>query len=228
MLLSLVWQRHVKVLQRAAVVVLLIFSNPWLQQMVSNAWEVPITYDSELPDVEVGVVLGGYAAYDTASERISFRFGGDRINQGIKLLQTKQVDRLILSGGSGFVTRPDLKEALYVADYLDDIKVPMRKVWIESESKNTNENAINTKRLLTDKGLENESVLLITSGFHMPRAIACFEKQGMKVIPYSVDSRVSRNYSIADLIPSVEVLSYWNVLIHEWVGYISYWVMGYV
>ena len=119
---------------------------------------------------------------NTSIERISFRFGGDRIAHGLRVLGLDKIDHLILSGGSGFVTRPDLKESIYVAEYLDQIGMPKRKFWIESESKNTYENAVYTKALLEEKGLLNEPIILITSGYHMPRSIACIADAYLRVL----------------------------------------------
>ena len=227
-IISIIWKKRKRGFRIASIIVFFIFSSPLLVKVVSNSWEVPMTLDDDIPKTKVGVVLGGYAAYDTSIERISFRFGGDRIAHGLRVLGLDKIDHLILSGGSGFVTRPDLKESIYVAEYLDQIGMPKRKFWIESESKNTYENAVYTKALLEEKGLLNEPIILITSGYHMPRSIACFKKQGLNVIPYSVDSMTIEDYSLNDIIPNAQALSYWNVLIHEWVGYLSYWVMGYL
>ena len=208
---------------------LFIFSNPLLMDLTNNSWEPEVISNDQIPESEVGVVLGGFSSYDTSIDRISFRFGSDRFNQGIWLLQTKKIDRLVLSGGSGFLLYPELRESVYAAKYADEIGIPMRKVFIESESRNTRENAIETKKLLDAEGLAKKPILLITSGYHMPRALACFEKQGMKVVPYCVESyRNELEISISSFIPNPLVLAHWNVLMHEWMGYASYWAMGYI
>lgn len=190
-------------------------------------WEVSLTLDRELDEYDYGVVLGGYSAYDTLTERLTFQFASDRFLQGLRVLEMKKVDKLILSGGSGYITRPDLKEGLFLAQYLEDINVPKHKLIIEAESRNTHENAINTKPLLSNK--KPESILLITSGYHMRRAVACFEHEGIRVVPYSTDLISSETeVTLNHFIPSAQALAYWNVLTHEWLGYLSYWIMGYI
>lgn len=230
LLASLFWKKKAKQLRWAAVVVLLFFSNTFILQEVNRLWEVPVTLDSELETYPVVVVLGGFSSYDTLTDRLAFRESGDRLFQGLKLLQNGTVDHLLVSGGSGYVTRPDLREALFVGEYLDEIGIPKRKVWLESESQNTKQNAEFSAAILKEQGLENETILLCTSGYHMRRSIACFQKQGLKVMPYTTDPKVGeRRFWLPDIIlPNAYTLSYWQVLFHEWVGYISYKIMGYI
>lgn len=230
LLVSLFWKKKAKQLRWAALIVLLFFSNTFILQEVNRLWEVPVTLDSELETYPVVVVLGGFSFYDTLTDRLAFRESGDRLFQGLKLLKNGTADHLLVSGGSGYVTRPDLREALFTGDYLEEIGIPKRKVWLESESQNTKQNAEYTAAILKEEGVEDETILLCTSGYHMRRSIACFEKQGLKVMPYPTDSKIGeRKFWLPDIIlPSAYTLSYWQVLFHEWVGYISYKIMGYI
>lgn len=229
LLLSFFWKGRAKLLRWTSVGLLLFFSSPLVMNGVNHAYEHPIVADEDLEHHKIGVVLGGYAAYDTTTSRVIFRFGSDRFNQAIRLLKNGTIDRLIVSGGSGFITRPDLKEALYVGDYLEEIGIPKRKFILESESKNSRENAVNTAQILADMGATDAPVMLITSGFHMPRAQACFDKVGIHTTPYATDVMSAGSHFTFDLLlPNAMVLAYWNVLIHEWVGFVSYWFMSYV
>jgi len=99
----------------------------------------------------------------------------------------------------------------------------------ETESKNTYENAINSAKFLK-RNRPNGKYLLITSGYHMPRAVKCFNKQGIDVTPYSVDHYVGLRRFDPDhlLLPSASAFQRWNILIHEWVGTITYRLMGYL
>jgi uncharacterized SAM-binding protein YcdF (DUF218 family) len=226
---SFMWKKHSKKFRLSAIVILFLFSNPLLIREVNRMWEVPVTVDRDLDDYDYGVVLGGYASYDTLTERTTFRFAGDRFNQGLRLLEMKKIDQLILSGGSGYITRPDLRESLFIAQFLDDINVPKSKIIIESESRNTRENAINTKQILAEQKAETKPILLITSGYHMRRAVACYQKEGINVIPYTTDPMSGENQVTLDLfLPNAQALAFWNVLMHEWMGYVSYWIMGYI
>ncbi|TIU18533.1 MAG: YdcF family protein, partial [Mesorhizobium sp.] len=60
---------------------------------------------------------------------------------------------------------------------------------LENRSRNTYENAVFTRELVTPK--PGETWLLVTSAFHMPRAKALFDKAGFATVPWPVDYRTS-------------------------------------
>ncbi|MGB0918798.1 MAG: YdcF family protein, partial [Flavobacteriales bacterium] len=72
--------------------------------------------------------------------------------------------------------------------------------------------------------------LLITSSAHIRRAQACFEKQGVSVQVYPAMKGVGNRRWQLDylLVPSLDNFSKWRGLIHEWIGFLSYKVRGYV
>lgn len=216
-------------LRWCAFLVIMIFGNSFLLHEANLLWEVPLTKDAGLEKHKVGIVLGGYAYYNPENDRIVFRENTDRLMQGIRLLKTGKIDKLMLSGGSGLLLKPDMKEALYVREYLDEIGIKNRKLIIESESRNTHENAAQSKDVLDALNLSQDEILLITSARHMRRSRACFEKVGFKVQPYPTDIMTGdREFGIAHLlIPNAYTLQHWNAIFHEWVGYLSYKVTGY-
>lgn len=223
-------KRWAKKLRLASLIILLFFGNTIILNEVKLLWDVPITLDQDLDHYKYAVVLGGYAYYSPENDRIAFAKSGDRLFQGLRLLKSDYVDQLILSGGSGYVLFPELKESLYTGSYLEAIDISADEVILESESRNTRENALYTYNLVKENGHENEPIILITSAYHMRRAIATFEKLGLNVIPYPAEPSFSeRNYTIDTMIlPSASALNEWNVLFHEWMGYVSYSISGYI
>lgn len=230
LLLSFIFKKKATKLRLAAVILIFVFGNSFIQHEVSLMWESPITTDAELKSYETAVVLGGYTYYSIPDGRLTFRESSDRLFQAVRLLELQKVKRLVISGGSGYVFDPELKEAEFVRAFLSDLNIPPEDVLVESESRNTHENAVNSSALLQSEGLDKQTILLVTSAFHMRRAKACFEKQGMDVVPFPTDPRVGERIFTIDhlVIPSAYTLAYWNVIIHEWVGYISYWLAGYI
>ncbi|MBK9319984.1 MAG: YdcF family protein [Bacteroidetes bacterium] len=115
-----------------------------------------------------------------------------------------------------------------IAEVLLKSGVPAADMILENESRNTYENAIHSAEMLSD-GKNGTRFLLITSAFHMRRSLMCFEKAGLKVVDFPVDTRSAPHINTLDKIiqPDAECLSQWDMLLHEWIGLVMYKIMGY-
>jgi uncharacterized SAM-binding protein YcdF (DUF218 family) len=72
-----------------------------------------------------------------------------------------------------------------------------------------------------------ERWLLLTSAFHMPRAVAVFRAVGFPVEPYPVDWRTTGPADLFRPYPSVsEGLRRTDVAVREWVGLLLYRLTG--
>ena len=215
-----------KRLQIASIIIVFVFGNSAIIGYLNNCWETKPISDNKIVGIKTAIVLGGLSYYDTNLKRIHFQRSSDRIFHALRLYKEHKIERIFISGGAAFISKSYEKESIFLKEYLVSIGVPDSVIDIESESRNTFENAVFTKQELKHRGLFNsqERFLLITSGYHMPRAQACFKKQGFDVIPYSVDgSSGEANWQIDELIiPNYGALQNWNILIHEWIGYVMY------
>jgi uncharacterized SAM-binding protein YcdF (DUF218 family) len=112
--------------------------------------------------------------------------------------------------------------------------IPKEDILTESISRNTAENAIETKKVLTQLNLHptsNKKALLITSGLHMRRSKAVFDKSGIPVDCYPVDGAKSKTrgyYFYQFIVPNFENFIGWTDLIKEVIGYIVYDIKGYI
>jgi uncharacterized SAM-binding protein YcdF (DUF218 family) len=192
-------------------------------------WEIPAAHYSELqPSYDAGIVLSGVLSYDNSFDRLQFNRRNDRLMQAIELYKTGRIKKLFFTGGSGSLIYPGNKESQMVKRFLTSIGIPDQDVIIEAESNNTYENAKFSKNILKNN-FNGGKFLLITSAFHMRRAVACFNKQEIAVTPYSVDRYSGpRKFQFDHLfIPNAETLFNWDSLIHEVIGYLVYKVAGY-
>lgn len=217
-------------LRIASFVVLYVFSNSFLIDECYRVWE-PVTPDYDLMDTRYdgAIILGGIGDIDLRLKKINFSYGADRLLQPLSLYHQGRVKRLIFTGGSGSLEFPEKREGLYVQKYLRSIHIPDSALLIESTSKNTYENARNTKQLLDSLHLEG-NFLLVTSGFHMPRAMAVFKKVGFKNLTPYVTNRASgvRRYTFDHLfIPNSGAMHSFEFLVHEWLGFLVYKLKGY-
>jgi uncharacterized SAM-binding protein YcdF (DUF218 family) len=223
-------ERRARKLRITAVVVLYVCSNPFFVDECFRFWE-PVTPDHDLMETkyEGAIVLGGIGSVDLRLEKINFGASSDRLFQTLPLYYKGRIKRIIFTGGSGSIEFPEKKEGIYVRKYLNAINFPDSALIVETESKNTYENALFTKRLLDSLHIKG-SFLLVTSAYHMPRSVAVFEKAGFTNLTPYITNRVSgvRRFTFDHLfIPNAGALIGLEFLIHEWIGFITYKMKGY-
>lgn len=214
----------------AAVVVLYLSCNSFFVDEFFRAYE-PVTPDYDLMKTHYdgAIVLGGIGSIDMRLQKINFTYSADRLFQALRLYKTGRIDKIIFTGGSGSIEFPDHKEGIYIQKYLREIQIPDSAMLIESESKNTYENAIYTKKLLGDS-LMNSKLLLVTSAWHMPRAMATFKKAGFtNLTPYCTNRWSGpRRFGFDHLIiPNIDAAFGLQFLLHEWAGFVVYKIKGY-
>jgi len=221
---------HKKRILWITVLVFYFFSNPFITDEFVRAYEERNQTYSELTEnYDVVIVLGGFSSYDQAQEQVQFNSATDRLMAGIKLYKTGRAKKLMIVSGSGQIMNPDEKEAIFIRDYLLSIGIPAKDLIIESESKNTRENAVFASKILTEKFI-NGKYILVTSALHMPRAKRCLQKTKLTVTTLSVDHQAGPRKYIFDhlFIPHVDSLSRWKSLIKEWAGMAAYKLKGYI
>lgn len=214
---------------KIAVILFGAFSNPFLFDEAMRLWEVPAVSADRLPVYDAGIVLGTTIHFDPKIDRIQFLQQSDRLFQAVELYKKGKIKKIIYCGGSGSLLHPDEKEGVWIKRYLTLIGIPGQDIIIENDSRNTHENASFTAPIL-QKDVPNGRYLLITSAYHLRRAVKCFEKEGVKTNPYSTD-RMSgpRKFEIDQLLlPNAYILANWYALNHELIGYFSYKIAGYL
>jgi uncharacterized SAM-binding protein YcdF (DUF218 family) len=228
-LLFAAFDKNAKRKQRLVLAALLLFfvlGNSFLVNKLMGLWETPPIDNKTMPHYKFGIVLGGISYYDSQLKRLHFQRSSDRIFQALDLYHQHKIDKIFISGGAGYISKPYETEAVFIREYLLKIGVPDSAIVIESKSKNTIENALYTRQKLHElkQFSATQKYLLITSGYHMKRAMACFKKQGFNVDAYSVDGASGEQKMQPDelLIPNFSAFQNWDVLIHEWIGYASY------
>ncbi|HTA61944.1 MAG TPA: YdcF family protein [Bacteroidia bacterium] len=212
-----------------AFALLFIFSNSFLVDEAMRKWEVTTPDLKPTQKYEYAVVLGGMSWYDARQDRPQFLRSGDRLFQVLPLMGDKQIKKIIITGGSGSINHPEEKEAAIIKNYLLKCGYADSTIIIENESRNTRENALFTKHLMDSLHIK-DSVLFITSAFHLRRAIGCFNKAGIKNIVVYPTDRYSgpRKFDLGHmLIPKPEALEASTLLLHEIMGWIIYKIRGY-
>lgn len=125
----------------------------------------------DCPMADAIVVLGG----ERRSSHWMSHPAGSRIGRGAALYHAGRAKRLILSGGKAGMTT----EARLMRRTALSLDVPSNMMSLEEVSRNTHENAVLTKALLSDR--RPPRIILVTSALHMHRARSAFTRQGMLV-----------------------------------------------
>ena len=184
----------------------------------------PLVQSSSQP-VDGIIVLGG-----SIDPEASIRSGApilngaaERLTTFVALARTYPQAKLIFSGGSGDPLRQSLKEADQVKALFQSLGLGPSRVIYERDSRNTYENALYSQKLANPQ--PGQRWLLVTSAWHMPRAVGCFEKLGWQVTPYPVDYRSNSQDHWAMFQPDQQ-LDMVTTGAKEWLGLVSYHLMG--
>lgn len=159
--------------------------------------------------------------------RLFFFAGSERFFRGIELQQMAKAGHLILTGGALSWGASGPTEGELLRPEAEQRGVPANRTLVTPPVRNTWEEAREMKRLLAQAGL-TDPILLVTSAFHMPRAVELFTREGLRVIPFPCD------YQAADFppglqpprllawIPSAEGLRQSSMALCEFYGIIFY------
>lgn len=216
-------------LRLSGMFLLLFFSNEFIANEVMLWWEVPpMPYHSIKQTFDYGVLLTGVTSTDKQpADRVYFHHGADRVVHTVQLFKKGIIRHIIVSGGTGRLLTAQRKEADDIYAALVLMGIPYNRITIEKHSRNTHESAVAVAEMLRHTG---GSALLITSGFHMRRSVACFKRQGIETTPFSTDFYTHPRYFTPDvlLVPKPESWVIWHKLVKEWAGLFAYWLAGYV
>lgn len=223
------WRRGLAI---AGVSLLFFFSNGFIANEVVRLWELPGRRFEEMKPYDAAIVLTGVAAHKSfgPQDRTHFYLGADRVIHTVQLYKLGLVKRIIISGGTGRVLTEGEPEALQLKKSFIVMGVPDSVLHTDPSSDNTYENAVESKKLVTSLGIERKDCLLVTSAFHMRRALACFRKADMDIDYFTCDFRSTERSFTPDilLIPKLDAVFIWQKLLKEWAGFVAYKVAGYI
>lgn len=211
-----------------AVASVFFFGNNFIADEACRAWEVSVNPKSLKPHYDYAIVLGGMSDYQPAYRRLQFNGASDRLWQTLLLQNQGKIDSIIITGGSGKWDKPNEHEAARLNEFLSVLLPKNKSIIFESKSRNTAQNAQFT--LAKFPQIRNKKLLIITSGFHARRALACFSKVGLQADIYTVDMMGGERKYAPDhtIVPSVTAIRTWAFLIKEWIGCIAYQIKGYI
>jgi uncharacterized SAM-binding protein YcdF (DUF218 family) len=212
-------------------------SSRWVAVTIVRSLEWRNLPPAELPEAQAIVVLGGItkpAEFPRSS--IELDDSADRILRTAELFRAGKAPTVLVSAGPVEWSRPASgPEAPDIAALLERLGVPAQAIIEETHSRNTYENAVETRRIFEPSGTRR--ILLITSALHMPRAVALFRGQGFEVIPAPADFLVSKEDGmgfgdgsfrgvVLAILPDAQSLGYTTRALKEYLGLAIYRLRG--
>lgn len=155
-----------------------------------------------------------------------FTESADRFIEAVRLAHAYPKALLLISGGSSELRDTSYREGAALGGLALQLGVPARQLMVDREARNTRENALFSDKLLRQAGVTGP-VLLVTSALHMPRSVGCFAKIGRQVVPWPVDYQRS-GWGGSAWLPKPGSLNRSDAAIHEYLGWLSYKISGYL
>ncbi len=212
-----------------AVAVLWVFSTGAVATLLLAPLETRYARPDQLAKPPAAIVmLTGLTDHMRMGPRYGYELteASDRFVEAVRLARKYPEARLLITGGSSELVDTRYREARTLGWLARELGVPERQLLIEDQARNTRENATFSVRMLRDKGITGP-VLLVTSAYHMPRSVGCFRKAGLEAIPWPVDYLRS-GYGPGAWIPKPGSLGRSAVALHEYFGWLSYKISGYL
>ena len=173
------------------------------------------------------VVLGGgfEGAINKARGGYELNGGGDRFVEAAVLARRYPDARIVISGGVGELILDGEDDAAAASRLLTALGVAPGRLTLEGKSRNTYENALFTRELVTPR--PGETWLLVTSAAHMPRSVAVFRAAGWTgIVPWPVNYRTGTTWQAWYDAPFPERLGQFEWAFREWIGLVAYRLMG--
>jgi uncharacterized SAM-binding protein YcdF (DUF218 family) len=223
--------RWKKILLWSSFGLLMVFSNYFLAMQFMRTWEIPAIPFAEVKGpYDYGVLLTGITRGKAGpADRVYFT-RADRATHTVQLYKLGLIKKVLVSGGSGQLDNSGIREADEISTFLVMAGVKEEDIVLENQSRNTHDSAREVAALLDKMNESSARLLLITSGYHLRRARACFEKAGLHPDLFATDPHATKeNFStLWVLVPNLEGVLIWQALIKEWVGMVVYWMAGYI
>lgn len=171
---------------------------------------------------DIAVLAGAERLHaSAASGRLETNQHGERVSEAVALAKALPRARLWIVGGVDKQTSH--RDVDWTADYWRRAGIAAQRIGIIDGTFDTCGNAAGIARELPGR-----RVLLVTSAFHLPRAMACMSAAGVDAVPYAVDfqdwnaGKLSDAFTIDPLSNADRV----DLALHEYVGIAYYRLTG--
>jgi uncharacterized SAM-binding protein YcdF (DUF218 family) len=200
--------------------VITLSASPLVAERLMGSLEAPYPplVAADCPKADAIVLLGGAMRPRLHDDwRPRLHRGSDRIWEAARLYHAGCAPLVVVSAGGGVEPPCRGAEIEGIAELLGDLGVPREALLLEAESRNTQGNAAFSRAILEPLGADR--VLLVTSAWHLRRAVALFEREGFEVVPVGADYRSFQTCGgLGCFVPSVDALEGSGLVLKERLG----------
>jgi uncharacterized SAM-binding protein YcdF (DUF218 family) len=198
-----------------------IFSTPalnvWLSHNLLTQYKPTTAQELKAQGVQAIVVLGGGVETGQPDGIQQLQATAlDRLRHGIELSRKTGIP-VMVTGGKGWGAKASSENEAEISSRVAREVFQFEIKWTESESRDTQENASNSKQLLTKQGISQ--IALVTHSWHMPRSLKAFQKVGFEVTPASMGFVADKKVDLLSLLPNGASLNSTAVTFRELFAY---------
>jgi uncharacterized SAM-binding protein YcdF (DUF218 family) len=181
-----------------------IFSTPvfsvWLSHNLLTQYNPTSEQELKSQGVQAIVVLGGGVETGQPNGIQQLQATAiDRLRHGIELSRKTGIP-VMVTGGKGWGAKAGSENEAEISSRVAREVFQFEIKWTESESRDTQENASNSKQLLTMQGIGK--IALVTHSWHMPRSLKAFQKVGFEVTPAPMGFVGDKKVELISLLPN--------------------------
>ena len=176
------------------------------------------------PDVryDAVVLLGGFAGRGP-DRAIELSEAGDRLLRTWEVLRDERARRVVIAAGG---PEPGESEADLAADLLGQLGIARARMLLDRSSRNTRENALALRDIVAREQLGR--LLLVTSAFHMQRALGCLRAVGLSADALATDHQTPGRLGVFDAVaPRASNLALSELALRELAGRLVYRLRGF-
>jgi len=207
------------------ILIVILPTGPYLFWKLESSYSIPRTFPHDIDGI---LILGGGVneSLTYQHQQISLNEHVERLTESIDLMRRFPNAKIVFSGGIATLSKPKLTGIDIAKMFYNRMRVDINRIIFENKSRNTYENFVFSKKFIDNKN--NEKWLLVTSAFHMKRAMNVAEKLELNFISYPVDFRLGKDFSFKNWYYEnyYANISYFYFAAHEYIGLIAYYLTG--
>jgi len=202
-------------------------SNSFVADKLLMPFEAPFNTTQKLSNkASAVIVLGGGSVQGSSNLPLSSD-GYKRAVWGLMIANKTHLPLYFSGGGrSKLYTEADaFTQSIHELE--NNLNIKDIALHVENKSLNTYENAKFSKKLLEEEGINNPTIYLVTSAYHMKRAMKIYKSFGFSVVPAATDFKIStRIKDNWDYFPTMAAFKKSYLALHEYAGLFSLVLRG--